>query len=955
MSNNVVPFQINKVNIEKYGKEFKENKEKLQALKLVYKKLNDNGLVILNKDVLYDYETGLLIPQINMHNLPYIPTSQMKIRSSVAGSSLLKFGEFDGRLPYKMEIKIFEKLYGIYRDADNDFIANLKTISDCSERLFSNRKVKRICVQESIQPDNKVQSGYYKVYSVENKKITQCKKDYMLAVIPVFQIFEPLEKISLENTIDIVKAFSKYGLYIDQLANECKLVLNIDKKNIDDLNLNKKEYIEKKLRESIGEKSNSGSFDDKILQYVLEYDTRRANITPYPMRILTDINAGSWDLYENDRMKEEAGTKDVVELSKSVTARPPELDIKASGTCAIDFGTKSTVVVCRNQEERLLRIGKGDFTKAPVQRDYENPTAIELRDIEGFCTAYNAQLGRPETLWEQITVSHQAADSFTDSEQIGGYQSVFSDMKQWANNGKGNRRLQDLKGKEIILPKYLACDEETIDPIELYAYYLGLYINNMANGIYLDYIISYPVNYEKDVREKLRQSFENGIRKSLPTSILENEELMEDFRVYLGASEPAAYASCALKEMGRSNEELRPAKDRPIFYAVFDFGGGTTDFDYGIWRLPTPEDKGRWNYVIEHFDAEGDVNLGGEKLLNILAYEVYKANLEEMRSKNVSMLLPAECKAFSGSELLLNESDGAHLNMRKLSEALRSVWEQTSDKEKFNKDALEIKLFAGNKLESFKLKVDVNALEETIKARIKFAVDNFFLRALHAFDGKLPDKIHILLAGNSCKSKFVQDLFAERIAEEAKNIHETAKAAGREVDASGFYELHLPIGISDKEKTDYDRMPTGKTGVAFGLLDCRKGGRDVKVINHNLSADKEASFQYYLGAVGDHDNFEVLISREVPYNTWISFYEIYDDNRFEIYYSSKAISQDNELSINDVPAPKRCRIHYLSEDEEGGMIYIRKVGPKKIEYTVASEADFDGTNMLARVETCEFD
>ena len=55
-----------------------------------------------------------------------------------------------------------------------------------------------------------------------------------------------------------------------------------------------------------------------------------------------------------------------------------------NGTCAIDFGTRSTVVVCRDREARLLRIGKGDYENEPTVQDYENPTAIELIDIEKF-------------------------------------------------------------------------------------------------------------------------------------------------------------------------------------------------------------------------------------------------------------------------------------------------------------------------------------------------------------------------------------------------------------------------------------------------------------------------------------------------------------------------------------------------------------------------------------------
>ena len=39
----------------------------------------------------------------------------------------------------------------------------------------------------------------------------------------------------------------------------------------------------------------------------------------------------------------------------------PKLDVKTSGICAIDFGTKNTVAVCLDDGKRLLRIGRGNF------------------------------------------------------------------------------------------------------------------------------------------------------------------------------------------------------------------------------------------------------------------------------------------------------------------------------------------------------------------------------------------------------------------------------------------------------------------------------------------------------------------------------------------------------------------------------------------------------------------
>ena len=66
----------------------------------------------------------------------------------------------------------------------------------------------------------------------------------------------------------------------------------------------------------------------------------------------------------------------------------------------------------------------------------------------------------------------------------------------------------------------------------------------MRNGIYLEYYLSFPVTYEKIIREKILKSFEKGIKKSLPIQIQENEKIMKKFKVRHGSSEPAAYATC---------------------------------------------------------------------------------------------------------------------------------------------------------------------------------------------------------------------------------------------------------------------------------------------------------------------------------------------------------------------------------------------------------------------------
>ncbi|MBQ6757843.1 MAG: hypothetical protein IJP42_01990, partial [Selenomonadaceae bacterium] len=722
-----------------------------------------------------------------------------------------------------------------------------------------------------------------------------------------------------------------------------------------------------------------------LKQELLNCDFKRANIEPYDERLLIDVNRGHWELFEDS-------AKDSIQVqlpaAEMLVARPPQLDVRLNGICAIDFGTKNTIVVCRDGESRMLRIGKGDYSKAPTVDDFQNPTVIELRDLQNFLAAYRQRTGRPFTEWNQVTVSHKAAEAIF-KENVGSsvYNSVFSELKQWAKDEQSYPVLKDLQGAIQEIKPYLetdSIDAGDFDPIELYAYYLGLYINNMHRQIYLNYILSYPVNYRKDVREHIRQSFERGLRKSLPPALLADEELMKRFRVYLGASEPAAYAISALEGF-----KLEPKNtDDKIAYGVFDFGGGTTDFDFGIEYVP---ENHRRNFIIEQFGFNGDALLGGENILELLAYEVYKDNLQEMRSKKIPFALPAGCEVFAGAETLVSRTrdSAAHMNNRILAEALRPIWENT-DRTKLTEDALPLKLFAKESV-PVTLKIDVDKLDGLIERRIREGVVNFFQSLKVAFAGKDISPIHIFLAGNSCRSPVVRKSFDEFINREdgefilhmplgmdfeaellaladklsaAENIIPAAKeiaTLAREIGAAELAEL-AEDSISKAERNErsddlanaikaffadknsqsnvmeLDRQRTGKTGVAFGLIRCRRGGKDIQIINRNVDANDEMIFPYFLGDAGNDGNtFTVKIGREVGYGVW-TYFTFADEPEFELYYTTEPRALKGDLAADKVKMV-HCLLDDTSDDEDFG-VYVRKVTPNQIEYAVGRADDF---------------
>lgn len=682
-----------------------------------------------------------------------------------------------------------------------------------------------------------------------------------------------------------------------------------------------------------------------LREELLNCDYQRANLEPYADSVLSDINIGHWELFEAP----EENTISVVPSGQVWTARPPQLDVVASGTCAIDFGTKSTIVVCRNQEARMLRVGTGDYTKAAKKEDYENPTVIELRDLTSFEQAYQQRPGRPFTTWEEITVSHQAESALLQEDiDSSVYYAVFSELKQWAHEKDRRLLLKDRKGVVWKLDPYLTLADDAFDPIEIYAYYLGLYINNMRHGIYLDYILSFPVNYDLAVRKKLLQSFERGLKKSLPSAILADEDLMKKFRVYAGASEPAAYAAAALKAYGLEPKE---AGDMTA-YGVFDFGGGTTDFDFGIEKLSA--NPRRCKFELHQFGRGGDPYLGGENILNHLAFEVYCANLDTMRKESIPIALPHGCTAPAGTETLIladrEATQISFMNRKSLAEALRPLWEGKSEAAENLKDnQLNLSLFvdtsrtekeANQNRKNVNLTIDRGHLKDVIRSLISRGVTNFFQAWQEAFKNreKMPDHIHIFLAGNSCRSPIVKELFDEQIKAKEEDI--SAHSDGKQ--AEGLFILHLPLGMEKGEadpNEELDRKLTGKTGVAFGLLRSRKGGKDVKIINDNVDASGEALFPYFLGDIDIEGHFHVRIGKQVPYQSWAAFCYA-DEEDFEIYYTSEPQAIENQMPPEAVKHVN-CRIEADDvSDADDTMIYIRKVNPDTIEYAVGTEGDF---------------
>ena len=670
-----------------------------------------------------------------------------------------------------------------------------------------------------------------------------------------------------------------------------------------------------------------------VLKYYLSIDKERINIDDYDEERLWDINLGHWDLKEED--KEEL--KEI--LGKKVYERDPKEDVHQGGIVGIDFGTKSTVVVYQKDKTTIMpmRISGGKLNKKVDDTDYENPTVIEFRNVENFLEKYNEKDGRPNTRWEDVMVSHTAFGNLTNGPSEY-FTSIISDIKQWTTKEKEKHYLKDRTGSEYTLAPYLKLDENDenyIDPVEIYAYYIGSYINTMTNGIYLEYLLSFPVTYEKAIREKILKSFEKGIKKSLPIKIQENEKLMKKFKVKHGANEPAAYAACALK-----NFKIEPKdKDDKVYYGVFDFGGGTTDFDFGIWKLAEDEDK--YDYELEHFGAGGDKYLGGENIIKELAYKVFTENSDTLLKKRIQYVRPEGYDELKGEGALVNnDSSIAKLNTRILGEILRGIWENSA-----TEDMKTIKLSYlydthGEKRgmdgdDELSFNISEEKLKDFIKEKIAKGINNFFIKLEDAFKDEDAKEINIFLAGNSCKHPFVNEIFAEY----QEKMKDKIKL--------NLYDLKAIEGLKEKDSTKV--MPTGKTGVAYGLIYSRKGGR-IKVTNRDEKENmaNEVNFKFYIGN-NKRDLFNTVLSPNSKYEKYEYFGKVTSDT-FEIYYTTLPEAQTGKMEI-DKTNVKRISLNEEYDEDEEYRIYIKATKPTKISYAIVKkEEDVDTKEFLEEGE-----
>ena len=679
-------------------------------------------------------------------------------------------------------------------------------------------------------------------------------------------------------------------------------------------------------------------YDSDSLQALYEnIDYNRCRLPKLDHHRFTDIHQGLWEF---------VGLPENLLLEQGVRARNPALDIRA-GNIGIDFGTSSTVVAYEdeNGRARLLRVGVDNFYAEAQPEHYENPTILEFFDFDAFLQAWQQNAYQPLVSWNDVHCSHEALchlrNNNSDPKVVS---AILGKIKQWAL-----REAEDIRvrfsdfdhGKEHELApltlrnpvkgaKLTVNPQDPFDPIELYAWFLGLNINWRARGIFLKYYMTFPVAYPKEVKEKILSSFRRGLLRSLPEALSNNSEAMEQFEVIERASEPAAYVAAAMPA-----HKIEPTEEG-VAYAVFDFGGGTTDFDFGYYRWATEqEEEAGIETVFEHFEAAGDKFLGGENLLENLAYRVFRDNLNICREKQISFTRPLDAEDFTGSEMLLEKTQAAYTNTLMLMSKLRSFWEQGSRE---NTGAIKMEFINrnGNKVDcDFTFPYD--ELQDYLERRISLGIENFLIAMKKAFGDQLPKQVHILLAGNSSRSRLVTDSFGlipePKENEASDDIAQTrcdiTKATIEMVFGDHCPEMiaHAPLAANK----DNEAIPTAKTGVALGILRLCPGS-SVKVINHAThTSNGEAPFSHYVGRI-HRKKFQVGIHRNASYQEWHKI-GVVVEGVFNLFHTQSNLAHSGNMEEGHTELYKK-RIDFAG-NSNGHAVFARAIKPNVIELCTA--------------------
>lgn len=621
---------------------------------------------------------------------------------------------------------------------------------------------------------------------------------------------------------------------------------------------------------------------------------------------------------------------------------------------SIDFGTSSTCAAIRYMDgARLFTLSGSEKYTETRKNPFENPTNVMIYNWEEVYRQWESNnTNCPFFLTKTEELEELKAD----------YDSGYTVEEEYKNadDENGMRKIRAILTQIKMLPYYLAKGEERkftpyksdspiyvvtgeedglhFNPIAFYGYLLSRAINNPANGnIYKNYQITFPAKFNNEVKEQILAALTMGIKRALPKTVRDAECFGASVvSVTMDYSEPEACVGAVL------GSQLRLDGEKAKLFGVYDLGGGTMDFAFGMLRNPNEdeEDDG-WDAMVSFVGIDGVETTGGEKLIHQLAYKIYKDSRDEVVDKKIKFILPDGEKNPFGFDGLVSDrrEEISEANLNIIKELLaRPLFEYSGelgsdddvDKALLNDGG---KVQKGNSRAAYIVELEnpdhefeevtmtVDGVADFLKQQIEETVVQFGdlmckyftkpevkeqLGEYYDFDNFSPKNVTIFLGGNASKQYYVEELMRSEAYFGQDQIIE-----------------RIGAGQNDDELSEEYRV-NEKTAVAMGQLNF---GGIFGVDKSLIQLDGgEPGFQFTIGYKDRDGVFQTVIEKNDTDKGWRAANSINKINKTtDLYYCAISTTDIKEMKYLQRPVGKFWQ-------EKLNKLYLRINKENKVEF-----------------------
>lgn len=591
-----------------------------------------------------------------------------------------------------------------------------------------------------------------------------------------------------------------------------------------------------------------------------------------------------------------------------VKQRDPQLDVRGDWV-AIDVGASTTVVAIRGERGAAEFIRIGAAAPLKLSADNENPSEIAFDALARTTKAWRERVILPMTRWNDVLVGHAAREmrARPGPDQHARVAATLPNvplLRERTERGEPFRlrgRSDPETSEALKRPAPPVIDEEGIgahdpfDPVELYAYYVGLHVNQRARGLHTRYAISMPTGWSPERRASVLIAFRRGLFRSLPAGLREYHDEVGLEVVDAGPSS-IAFAVHAFRAFG-----IQP-RDGGVSFCAVDAGASETGLAFGTLRGAKPHEAAQGvDRVVEYIEPVAIPWLGGERMLHRLAYRVYAASEGAMREHRIPFERPLDEPALSGADHLFAPSPDARANTVLLKELLRPLLERGPSAQLA--EAISLVGLDGAPV-LVPLSLDRDALSAAIEGWLREGADVIrrHLEAAVAKIGREPEPyegLRILLGGRVGMNPRFAELLDEA----------------------------LPQGVQIHRFKEPDKAnvgaPTVKMAAALGVLSMR-----FDRIKAALREDQRDVFRYRVGRAR-HGQLVDVLDPSVDYDEWR---EVGACLKPELEVLFMAAEDEGEVAADD-PRVRRAACA-LGHGAVGQRLYFRAVGPARVEVSV---------------------